>query len=91
MTGPTKSLKVIPVADAVEIARRQRQELVAGAAELAKIVPADASDAAYVALQRDLESVAPTLSDISWAHKYWFSPNRTGSTVSTAPTYNRDE
>jgi 5-methylcytosine-specific restriction protein B len=72
MTGSPSNQKVIDVAQAVEIARRQRNELVAGADVLDKMPLDDTSDGTYAALQRDLERAAPDLVDSVWAHKYWF-------------------
>ena len=72
MTGSPINQKVIDVAEAIEIARRQRNELVAGAEVLEKMPVDDMSDGTYAALQRDLERAAPDLVDSVWAHKYWF-------------------
>jgi len=56
---------------AIELAREQRAELLAGDAELAQLPADDTSDAAYARLQQAMERVAPTLHDTVWARKYW--------------------
>lgn len=89
ITGSTKSPRVISVEEAIEIARQQRNELVAGAAALAKIDLGDSSDAAYARLQGNIESVAPTLADATWAHKYWFLTQYDGIDSFHSATYQR--
>lgn len=72
VTGTPTVQQVISVADAIEIARRQRDELVNGAKVLAAMDHHDCSDDAYARLQRGMERAAPSLASTAWAHKYWF-------------------
>lgn len=67
--------KVLSTAEAVEIARQQRTELLAGAELLQTLRATDGSDGAYAHVQIEMEKVAPTLSGDGWAHKYWFLLN----------------
>lgn len=64
--------KAITVDEAIQIARRQRDELLAGDKLLAELSSADHTDEAYSRLQTLMESAAPELSHDGWAHKYWF-------------------
>ncbi len=89
ITGSPKSPRVIGVDEAIKIARQQRQELVAGAAEVAKIDLSNSSDAAYATIQRDIEKVAPTLFDSGWAHKYWFLTQYDGIDSFHSASYQR--
>lgn len=67
--------KILSVAEATEIARKQRAELLAGAELLRSLQASDSSDGTYARLQTEMEKVAPTLSGDGWAHKYWFLLN----------------
>jgi 5-methylcytosine-specific restriction protein B len=66
-TGPAP--RDILLGEAVEIARRHRDQILA-AVDLVSRIPDGADDAAYIALQRDLERVAPNVHDTAWGHKY---------------------
>lgn len=68
--SPQKS-EEISVEQAMEIAREQRNQLIAGADLLAKL-PERADDASYQRLQQDMQRVAPALYDSGWAHKYFY-------------------
>ncbi len=72
MGGSAMAPRVLPLDEAVAIARRQRDELLAGDAVLAALDPNDASDEAYARVQAAMERAAPELSRGTWAHKYWF-------------------
>ncbi len=72
MGGSPTAPRVLPREEAVAIARRQRDELLAGDAVLAALDPSDASDEAYATLQASMQKAAPELSGDGWAHKYWF-------------------
>ena len=78
IAGSPLAQQVLSPEDAVAIARKQRDELVAGAEVLASLDVADTSDGAYAQLQTAMENAAPELSSDGWAHKYWFliSPDR---------------
>ncbi|HTS47397.1 MAG TPA: AAA family ATPase [Bryobacteraceae bacterium] len=68
--GSVNHEKNISEADAVVIARRHRDQLMAGI-NLLEGVAAAADDAAYLALQGALEEQAPDICGLAWAHKYW--------------------
>lgn len=72
MTGSAMKQREITIDEAIEMARRQRDELVAGADVFAAFDASDPGDAAYARLQAEMEKAAPTLSDASWGRKYWF-------------------
>jgi 5-methylcytosine-specific restriction enzyme B len=78
MTGSPKAQNVLSLEDAIDIARKQRDQLVAGADVLSSLNTGDTSDEAYVTLQAAMEKAAPKLAHDGWAHKYWFliSPDR---------------
>jgi 5-methylcytosine-specific restriction protein B len=78
MTGSPQGQRVLSLEDAIAFARKQRDELVAGAEVLLSLDANDTSDEAYAKLQAAMEKAAPILARDGWAHKYWFliSPNR---------------
>src|SRR5216683_2804096 len=55
--------------EAVAVAKKHRDQLVAAAAEL-QTLPAGADDQTYAALQKKLDEVAPDVSRLAWGHKY---------------------
>jgi 5-methylcytosine-specific restriction enzyme B len=59
----------IPLTEAIGIARRHREQLLA-ACDLVGALPRNADDAAYLSLQRDLKRVSPDIEDTAWGHKY---------------------
>lgn len=59
----------ISTAEAVDIARRHRDQLLT-AVELLTGVPPTGEDDAYLELQIGLERVAPDVQDTAWGHKY---------------------
>src|SRR6202040_2919040 len=67
--------QVLSIEEAVNVARRQRDELLAGDAVLKEVYSNDTSDDAYAQLQAAMEKAAPELSGDGWAHKYWFLMN----------------
>jgi 5-methylcytosine-specific restriction protein B len=72
MTGTPNAQRVLSLEEAISIARRQRDELLAGENILGALDPTNPSDDAYRHLQAEMEKAAPELSSSSWAHKYWF-------------------
>lgn len=68
-TGTSKVQRTITTAEAVELARRNRDQLVA-ASKLLTELPSEAPNRAYLELQRQLARVAPNVQDTSWGHKY---------------------
>ncbi|MBY0363347.1 MAG: AAA family ATPase [Phreatobacter sp.] len=71
VTGSPSTMKVIDTAEAVAIARSQRNELVEGVKVLQALSPGDTSDATYARVQADMQAAAPDLYRSGWAHKYW--------------------
>jgi len=69
MTGAPKRQRELTTGEAVEIARRHRDQLVK-AAEFLVALPVHADDAAYMQLQADLDREAPDASPTAWGHKY---------------------
>lgn len=67
--SPQNEISLTP-AEAFEVARKHRDQLLAGVAVLDKF-PENASNEEYLRLQQDLENAAPDLSHLAWAHKYF--------------------
>lgn len=70
VSGSNQNETSVSESDAVIIARRHRDQLLAGV-ELLEHLPAGAEDPAYVTLQGELQQKAPDISGLAWAHKYW--------------------
>jgi len=60
----------ISTEQAIEIARRHRDQLINGAALVEKLKE-DATDDDYAELQDQMDEVAPDVSRLSWGHKYF--------------------
>ena len=71
VSGSNQNEKNVTEADAVIIASRHRDQVLAGV-DLLEDLPAGAEDPAYLALQGALEEKAPDISGLAWAHKYWY-------------------
>jgi 5-methylcytosine-specific restriction protein B len=69
MAGHPKNQIALPIAEAVGIARKHRDQLVAAVAELQNVT-AGADDEEYLALQKKLDAVAPDVCRLAWGHKY---------------------
>lgn len=69
MTGSPQKQQTLTVQEAVGIARRNRDQLLAGVAVLARL-SGQADDGIYAQLQTDLARLAPDVSDTAWGHKY---------------------
>ncbi|WP_145272581.1 hypothetical protein [Tautonia plasticadhaerens] len=69
VTGRPQNVRELTVPEAVEIARRQRDELVRSAERIGRL-PGGADDAEYRTLQEDLGRIAPSVCDSAWGHKY---------------------
>src|ERR1035437_649526 len=78
MSGKGTQPKVIALEEAIQIARQQRNELLAGDKVIGDFSLVDLSDEAYTRLQTSMEMAAPELSHDGWSHKYWFltHPNK---------------
>jgi 5-methylcytosine-specific restriction protein B len=70
MTGHAKVQKEISVADAIQVARAHRDQLIAGV-RLLEDVAFDSSDENYATLQDRIDSEAPDVTDTAWGHKYF--------------------
>jgi len=70
MGGSSQKQKELSEQEAIVIARRHRDQLLAGL-ELLSRLPAQATDEAYAQLQDDLERLAPDVNDTAWGHKYF--------------------
>jgi len=70
MVGPANRQRVLSEDEAVAIARRHRDQLIAGVALLDQL-SSDATDEQYAELQRALTEAAPDVSDLAWGHKYF--------------------
>jgi len=70
ISGTAQNPKEISLAEAIAIAHKQRDELVAGAELLARL-PAQANDQDYLNVQAQMNEVAPTVGDSAWGHKYF--------------------
>ena len=69
-TGTSQHSYEIPVDDAVEIARRHRDQLIRGVA-IIEAMPDVTDDATYIKLQEDLAREAPDVQNTAWGHKYF--------------------
>jgi 5-methylcytosine-specific restriction protein B len=69
MTGHPQSQRALTTAEAITLARRDRDQLVA-AADLVSRLSENADVTAYVALQEALNQAAPDVQGTSWGHKY---------------------
>lgn len=70
MTGSPQNQQELSLAEAIGVARRHRDQLVAGTKLLARL-PEQVGDSGYAQLQVDLAQVAPDVSDTAWGHKYF--------------------
>ncbi len=69
-TGSPQKQQELSLSDAISVARRHRDQLIAGAERLARL-PDLADDDAYAQLQIDLARIAPDIHDTAWGHKYF--------------------
>ncbi|MEH2489420.1 McrB family protein [Bradyrhizobium sp. AZCC 2230] len=70
MVGSPKNDKNISELDAINIARKHRDQLLLGV-DLLEALSVRADDNAYIALQAALEKQAPDICRLAWSHKYW--------------------
>lgn len=70
VTGSPQHEEILTEAEAVVIARKHRDQLLAGVALLEKL-PTNAVDDQYQQLQDELTKVAPDIYYLAWAHKYF--------------------
>ncbi|HEU5375828.1 MAG TPA: AAA family ATPase, partial [Ktedonobacteraceae bacterium] len=69
-TGSSQKTVELSVNEAIEVARKHRDQLIAGANVLSEF-SVSVNDEEYVQLQRDLRHVAPDIWDTAWGHKYF--------------------
>jgi 5-methylcytosine-specific restriction protein B len=69
MTGSSQHQRELSIDEAVQVARRHRDQLILGA-ELLEQLPEGGSDADYRELQARLDDTAPDVADTAWGHKY---------------------
>jgi 5-methylcytosine-specific restriction protein B len=70
MTGSAQRQQELTTAEAIEVARRHRDQLLRGVNLLYQL-PAAGSDADYRHLQEQLDKLAPDVSQKAWGHKYF--------------------
>ena len=70
VTGSPQDEKSVSQAEAVVIARKHRDQLLAGVALLEEL-PSNSDDSRYRQLQEQLGQVAPDVCDLAWGHKYF--------------------
>ena len=70
MTGHPTNQKEISSEEAVEIAKKHRDQLLLGVNLLEKL-PVNGSDSDYESLQQSMGGSAPDVSDMAWGHKYF--------------------
>ena len=70
MTGSHQKQEELSVGDAIAIARRHRDQIVAGA-EILSGLTGQATDKEYSYLQQKMDSKAPDVSRVAWGHKYF--------------------
>ena len=70
ITGSPQKQQILSVTEAIQLARRNRQQLLE-AVKLLEALPSNANDADYARLQADLDRLAPDVSDTAWGHKYF--------------------
>ncbi len=69
MAGHPSKQVALSLADAITIARKHRDQLIAAVAVIQNL-PNGADDQAYLALQNKLDEVAPDVCRLAWGHKY---------------------
>lgn len=70
MTGSPQKQVELSLEEAVQIARKHRDQLLRGD-ELLDKLPSNGADEDYIRLQGQLENVAPDVYDTAWGHKYF--------------------
>jgi 5-methylcytosine-specific restriction protein B len=70
VTGSAQNERNVSQGEAITIARRHRDQLLAGV-KLLEAVPAKSDDSRYGQLQQELAREAPDVSDLAWGHKYF--------------------
>lgn len=71
MTGSPQKQQELSIEEAVEYARKHRDQLLRGVAILEELPP-NATDEDYRILQQHMATEAPDVSDMAWGHKYFY-------------------
>jgi 5-methylcytosine-specific restriction protein B len=69
MTGHPTNQTALSISEAINMARKHRDQLVAAVAVIDQL-PTGAGDDAYLVLQNKLDEVAPDVCRLAWGHKY---------------------
>ena len=69
-TGSPTNPVELTAEQAIDIARRHRDQLIRGV-ELLEKLPVNGTDQDYEHLQQEMNHVAPNVSDLAWGHKYF--------------------
>src|SRR5437016_10111878 len=69
-TGSPTNPVELTAEQAVDLARRHRDQLIRGV-ELLEKLPVNGTDQDYEQLQQEMNHVAPNVSDLAWGHKYF--------------------
>jgi 5-methylcytosine-specific restriction enzyme B len=70
MTGHPLDQREISIDEAIQHARRHRDQLIRGA-QLLEQLPANGTDGDYRVLQEQMDALAPDVSNLAWGHKYF--------------------
>ncbi len=70
MTGSSQRQRELSLAEAVEIARSHRDQMVRGA-ELLERLPPRTDDVTYLQLQQEMDRLVPDVARLAWGHKYF--------------------
>jgi 5-methylcytosine-specific restriction enzyme B len=70
MAGSPQSQRELSLEEAIAIARKHRDQLIAGAQVLEQF-PSSGTDSDYQRLQQQMDQLAPDVSRVSWGHKYF--------------------
>lgn len=70
ITGSSKDMRELDLAEAIVVAREKRDLLVKGA-ELIAATPNNYEDATYLKLQEDIDKELATFGNLGWVHKYF--------------------
>ena len=70
MKGSSQRQQELSVSDAIDIARRHRDQLIAGS-EIISNLPHQAGDEEYLSLQHEMDHRAPDIGNSAWGHKYF--------------------
>jgi 5-methylcytosine-specific restriction protein B len=71
MSGLPQKQVILSLEEAIQIARKHRDQLLAGI-KLLEVLPENASNEEYAELQTHMTEIAPDMSDTAWGHKYFF-------------------